>query len=87
MFLKNCSWITFLSLPVFGLADEVDDFVRAEMLWQKIPGLSIAVCKDGKVIKAQGYGYANLETHAPTKPNTPYKIGSISKQFGWQDSI
>ncbi len=81
LFLKSCTWISVLSLPVIGLADKVDDYVRAEMLWQKIPGLSIAVCKNGKVIKAQGYGYSNLETHAPAKASTPYKIGSISKQF------
>ena len=41
-------------------ADKVDDYVKAEMLKRHIPGVSIAVVKDGKIIKAEGYGLANL---------------------------
>jgi len=40
-------------------ADEVDDHVKAEMRKQHIPGLSLAVIRDGKIIKAEGYGLAN----------------------------
>ncbi|WP_227625070.1 serine hydrolase domain-containing protein [Fimbriimonas ginsengisoli] len=62
-------------------ADAVDDFVRARMLRDKIPGVSLAVIRDGKVIKSAGYGYANLELGATATPNTVYQIGSITKQF------
>ena len=62
-------------------ADRTDDFIRAEMQQQRIPGLSLVVLKDGKIVKAQGYGVANRETKVPATPETVYKIGSVSKQF------
>jgi D-alanyl-D-alanine carboxypeptidase len=62
-------------------ADKVDDYVKAEMQRQHIAGTSIAVIKDGKVIKAEGYGLANVELNVPARPETVYKIGSVSKQF------
>lgn len=62
-------------------ADWIDDFVRAEIKKRQIPGLSVAVLRDGKVIKAAGYGFANLELQVPAAKDTVYEIGSISKQF------
>lgn len=62
-------------------ADEVDDLVKAEMQKQRIPGLSIAVVRDGKIVKAEGYGLANVELNVPATTQTVYKIGSVSKQF------
>jgi D-alanyl-D-alanine carboxypeptidase len=62
-------------------ADKVDDYVKAEMQKQRILGLSVAVVKEGKVIKAEGYGLANVEHNIAAKPETVYKIGSVSKQF------
>ncbi|HTG31555.1 MAG TPA: serine hydrolase [Thermoanaerobaculia bacterium] len=72
----------FLSLAsASARADKVDDYVRAEMQAQKIPGLSIAVVQDGKVVKAQGYGLANVELNVAATPETIYQSGSIGKQF------
>ena len=48
---------------------------------QRIPGISIAVMKDGKIIKAEGYGLANAELNVPARPETVFKIGSVSKQL------
>jgi CubicO group peptidase (beta-lactamase class C family) len=62
-------------------ADKVDDYIKAEMQKQRIPGLSLAVVKEGKVIKAEGYGLANVEHNIPARPETVYKIASVSKQF------
>jgi D-alanyl-D-alanine carboxypeptidase len=62
-------------------ADEVDDYVLAQMSRQHIPGLSLAVLKDGKPVKVQGYGVANLELGTRATPETVYQIGSVSKQF------
>ena len=66
---------------VAAQADKVDDYVKAEMQRQRIPGISIAVIKNGKVIKAEGYGLANTELNVPARPETVYKIGSLSKQL------
>ena len=43
-------------------ADPTDDFVREQMKRQRIPGVAIAVVKDGVVIKAEGYGVADRKT-------------------------
>jgi CubicO group peptidase (beta-lactamase class C family) len=39
-----------------ALSDRVDDAVRAQMQEQNIPGVSLAVMRDGKIIKATGHG-------------------------------
>src|SRR5262249_41892839 len=62
-------------------ADRVDEFIRAEMNARHIPGLSLCVVKDGHVIKAEGYGLANVELEVPAAPSTVYEIGSMTKQF------
>ena len=61
--------------------DKVDEYVRAEMEKQHIPGLSLLVRRDGKIVKAQGYGLANVELEVPVKPETIFQSGSVGKQF------
>jgi D-alanyl-D-alanine carboxypeptidase len=61
--------------------DTVDRLVLAEMALQHVPGLSLAVVRAGKVVKAEGYGMADLEHDIPVTPRTVFKIGSVSKQF------
>jgi CubicO group peptidase (beta-lactamase class C family) len=59
----------------------VDAFVGAEMREQRIPGLALAVLREGKVAKAQGYGLANVELNVAVKPETVFQTGSVGKQF------
>ncbi len=70
-----------LALAGFIHADQVDDIVKAEMTRQHIPGLALAVMKDGHVIRSNGYGLANVELNVPVTTRTVFKIGSVSKQF------
>jgi CubicO group peptidase (beta-lactamase class C family) len=60
---------------------KVDRFIQDEMQKQRIPGLSLAVVKDGQIILAKGYGFANVEHQAPVKPETIFQSGSVGKQF------
>ena len=60
---------------------KVDDYITAEMQREKIPGLSLAVLREGKVIKAQGYGLCNVELTVPVTPETIFQTGSVGKQF------
>jgi len=62
-------------------AAKVDQYIAQQMKEQRIPGLSLAVVQDGKIIKAKGYGYADLEFNAPVTPETIFESGSIGKQF------
>ncbi len=61
--------------------DRVDDFVQGEMQRQHIPGLSLLVARDGKILLAKGYGFANVELQVPVKPETVFQSGSVGKQF------
>lgn len=63
------------------LSVRVDAAVRRQMKDQRIPGLSLAVVRNGKVVKAAGYGVADLELNVPVRPQTIFEAGSITKQF------
>jgi D-alanyl-D-alanine carboxypeptidase len=60
---------------------KVDEYVRAEMEKRHIPGVSIAVVKEGKPLFAKGYGLANVEFDAPAAADTVYQLASVTKQF------
>lgn len=59
----------------------VDRYVSGELKAQRIPGLALAVVRDGRVIKATGYGLANVELNVPVTPETVFQTGSVGKQF------
>ncbi len=44
-----------------------------------VPGVSIAVFRDGKILWAKGYGIADVELQQPVTPQTLFQAGSISK--------
>jgi CubicO group peptidase (beta-lactamase class C family) len=60
---------------------ELDAYIEAERAQQRIPGLSIAVLRNGALDYAKGYGFANLEHETPATERTVYQSGSIGKQF------
>lgn len=62
-------------------SDSVSSFVQSEMQKQHIPGLALLVARNGKTIRAQGYGLSNLEHRVPVKPETIFQSGSMGKQF------
>jgi CubicO group peptidase (beta-lactamase class C family) len=62
-------------------ATPVDDYIHSEMERQHIPGLSLLVSREGKTLRAQGYGLANVELQVPVKPETIFQSGSVGKQF------
>uniref|UniRef100_E6PDI2 Putative Serine-type D-Ala-D-Ala carboxypeptidase n=1 Tax=mine drainage metagenome TaxID=410659 RepID=E6PDI2_9ZZZZ len=45
------------------------------------PGLAIAVVHDGKLIYAEGFGYADVAEKERVTPRTPFAIGSLTKQM------
>lgn len=72
-------WAALVALP--ASADGVDDYVLGVMEKRKIPGVSIAVVKDGRLERAQGYGLANVELDVKASADTVYQSGSVGKQF------
>jgi CubicO group peptidase (beta-lactamase class C family) len=59
----------------------VTEYVKAEMQRQHIPGMALLVVKNGKVIRSEGFGLANVELQVPVKPETIFQSGSVGKQF------
>ena len=59
-----------------NLSAQVDEVVRDQIREQIIPVVSLAVMRDGKIIKAAGYGFANLELKVPVAPEMLLKSGS-----------
>lgn len=48
---------------------------------QRIPGVAVAVVRGGEVLKAQGYGLANVEHQIAVTDETMFQSGSLGKQF------
>src|SRR5918992_3383170 len=44
-----------------------------------IPGGAVAVLRDGKLIYARGFGYADVENQTPVQPDALFRIASVSK--------
>ena len=61
--------------------DEVDAYIRTEMGKRKIPGVALAIVKDGRVINRQVYGKASIELNVPVKPTTVFLLASVTKVF------
>jgi CubicO group peptidase (beta-lactamase class C family) len=72
--------VSFIA-PISAKADTIDDYIATQMRQLHIPGTSLAIVRDGRIVKAKGYGFANLELKAPATKDTVYEIGSNTKQF------
>jgi CubicO group peptidase (beta-lactamase class C family) len=78
-----CSLVALVARGQSGgnLSAQADAAVEARRAEQRIPGVSLAVCRDGKIVKAAGYGLGNVEWAAPVTPETVFQTGSVGKQF------
>src|SRR5580658_9915283 len=80
IFVVALLWVSFLA-GASTLPEVVKD-VRSRILADfalKVPGLSVAVGQDGKIIWSEGFGFADLEAKKPVTPQTMFRIGSVSK--------
>jgi CubicO group peptidase (beta-lactamase class C family) len=72
-------------LPVLAaslaFADPIDAVVRKEMARSKVPGMAVAVVRDGKLVTKRAYGLADLELGAKMQPDDLFELGSVTKQF------
>jgi CubicO group peptidase (beta-lactamase class C family) len=71
--------------PRVSAADDplakLDEFIVKAMKDHEVPGLAIAVVKDGETVFAKGYGVRELGKPDPVDPDTMFAIGSCSKAF------
>jgi CubicO group peptidase (beta-lactamase class C family) len=75
------AWLLLLAQTAAATSDEVDQFMQRQLKTRRLPGASVAVVRNGSVVKATGYGYAHLELESPASPDTVYQLASVSKQF------
>jgi beta-lactamase family protein len=60
-----------------GMVGNSGSAINNEVAWP--PGISIAVAVDGKIVWAEGFGFADIEQCVPVTPRTKFRIGSTSK--------
>ncbi len=71
---------TLHSQPSF-IKDSIDNYIEEGIRDWHIPGLAIAIIKDGKTVMMKGFGVENLDTKKPVDENTLFMIASNSKLF------
>ena len=71
------------SIPSFAQISEqdVDNVVNRTLTAFNVPGIAVAIVKDGKVVLAKGYGVKSLKTNEKVDANSLFGIASNSKAF------
>ena len=64
-----------------ALGARIGALAREAVEKEGVPGLSIAVGKDGELLFAGGWGYADAGKGVPASKDTIYPIGSLTRQF------
>ncbi len=59
--------------------EHFDRDMIAFMRQYKIPGASMAIVKNGRLVYARGFGYADIDRKEPVKPTSLFRIASVSK--------
>ena len=82
------SALPFAALPLPAVSssqnqanDQTRQLIRQIMLEQRIPGLQIAVVKDGQIVLSEAYGLANVENGAIASRETRFPLNSATKAF------
>jgi len=68
------------STPSF-ITDSLDKYINRAIKKWNIPGLAVAIVKDGKVVVSKGYGKQSMSRKDKVDENTLFMIGSNSKAF------
>lgn len=63
------------------LSEKVDTYVEQALIERHIPGLALAVIRDGVPVKVKGYGLSDIENRIYVNPETIFQSGSLGKQF------
>jgi N-acyl-D-amino-acid deacylase len=70
-------------VPINGKAGPglkpLDDAMLTIMDRHGVPGAALAIAKDGRLVLAKGYGWANVGTGAPVEPDSLFGLASLSK--------
>ncbi len=74
--------ITLLVLPTLLCAQPAAiDALFADYAGPNVPGASVVVIRDSKVLYRRAYGLADVEAHTAATTATNYRLASVTKQF------
>lgn len=75
--------LLFISCTISAQISEkhVDELVNRTLTTFNVPGIAVAIVKDGKVVLAKGYGVKSIITKEKVDANTLFGIASNSKAF------
>ena len=65
--------------PLQTVIADLEAFIPAYMEEQGVPGVAIALVRDGRVVWTEGFGVTNVLTGKPVTPNTTFRVASNSK--------
>lgn len=77
--LTICAWAQ--SSPSPAAPADLDEYVARSMKTFDVPGMGVAIVKDGKILVAKGYGVRKLGDPTPVDEFTMFGIGSNTKAF------
>jgi CubicO group peptidase (beta-lactamase class C family) len=75
-----CCQLLFCQTPLF-IRDSLDSYINKGIKDWDVPGLSIVIVKDGKVVVMKGYGVRDIQSQKPVDENTLFMIASNTKLF------
>lgn len=62
-----------------GAIEQSRRLAHALLLEDNLPGLSVAVAKDGEIVWTEGFGWADIKDQLPVSAETQFRLGSVSK--------
>lgn len=78
---RDARAITNRMLPALVVSATKPATLRDRMAARRVPGVSVAVIRSGRLLWAQGFGIRDTATCQPVTSNTAFQAGSISKSF------
>ncbi|WP_170234939.1 serine hydrolase domain-containing protein [Croceicoccus sediminis] len=82
--LALCSPLILAALalsPVEARADAIQDIANAELDRSGAPGMALAVVQDGRVVRVEAFGEADIEHGVKVHPDTMFKTGATGMPF------
>ena len=84
--MKKLLFISLL-LPFFTIAQNpnpstvIDNYILGEMNYEKFPGMSTLIVKEGEIVWVESYGFSDIENNIPVNDSTAFLLASVSKIF------
>ena len=76
-------WTVCAQSPITGRADprlaSFDQLMTRSVAKHHLPGAALAVARNGRLVYARGFGFADRDEKQPVQPESLFRIASISK--------